>query len=565
MSLYALAKKELLEIIYDRKYVLGFTLQFLLLLAIVPAFSSYLSEEGFRLPAPTMKRFVPVGVVDHSEKSDIFLQALRESERLELYFFDSFPRRELEEGGIAAVIEIPPAYDERALLLLPISVTVASDNIKGDSARDAIDKAIAEASLRLEERRKAILQVDTKDIFIERRFLRPVVVEREGSRYSSFFLGYLIPIVLFFPIFTSSSLIVDAVVGEKERKTIEMLLAAPVQRSTILNGKFVAIYGLITLQVLAWLAALRLEGIAIANLSSVFLLLAAVNLALTATAFVLAAFSRTVKEASIALMLLYVAAFVFLITSLTMEFFNPQRFLEFSPFNSISRLALGEQVGASSYALSLLALGAYSALAMWLASELMGRDDIIFGPRPDLMSLLGDGAEGILARLQGRPMLGGAAVAFLSGVISIPLALALEVSAGVLLLYAMGYGEPSLAAMIIVFALIEEALKPIALYALQARRRWLTDAKTAALYGSLAGLSFFILENVFVVLLLLFSFPSMIFRILSLRTGSTLLLHLLTSGLVGIGISREREFYYFLALATAVHAAYNLALLTAVL
>ncbi len=564
MSLYAIAKKELLEILYDRKYVLGFTLQFLLLLAVVPAFSSYLSEEGFRLPAPTMRNFVPIGVVDHSEKSDVLIAALRENERLELFFFDSFPTRELEEGGIAAVVEIPPAYDERALLRLPVAVTIASSSIKGDSAKDAIERSIADASSRLGERRKAILQVDTKEIVVERRFLRPVVVEREGSRYSSFFLGYLIPIVLFFPIFTSSSLVVDALVGEKERKTIEMLLAAPARRSDIVSGKFIAIYGLITLQVLAWLAALRLEGIAIANLWAVFLLLAAVNLALTATAFVLATFSRTVKEASIALMLLYVAVFVFLITSLTMEFFNPQRFLEFSPFNSISRLALGETVSAPSYAISLVALGAYSVIAMWASSALMGRDDIIFGPRPELMSLLSDGMEDILARLHGRPILGGAAVAFVSGVVAIPLSLALEIASGVLLLYVFGYGEFAIIAMILIFALIEESLKPIALYALQARRHWLGDARTAALFGSMAGLSFFILENAFVVLLLLFSFPSLIFRILTLRTGSTLLLHLITSGIVGVGISRGR-FHYFLALATSIHAAYNLTLLMAFL
>ncbi len=564
MKTKVIVKREILDIVSDKKYMMSLTLQFLLLLAIVPTFSSYLAEEGFTLPAPTMKNFVPIGVMDQSGQSEILKRALLENERLEVYTYDYFPFRELRKGSIVAAIQIPENYDEDSLEQLSIILVISSSNFKEQSAEDAIQQSLSEASAEISARRKSALGIETKDIMMERRWLKPVVIEREGSRYSSFFLGYLIPLILFFPIFMSSSLIVDSVVGEKERKTIEMLLAAPIKRSRIILGKFTAIYGFITLQVLFWLLALRIEGIFIASPIKVFLLLAAINLGLTATAFLLATYSKTVKEANIAMMLLYVMVFVFLTTSLSLEFFNPKHFFELSPFNSLSRLAIGEAVGGFTYGFLVLGLGAYSAVVAIATSRLMERDDVIFGPRPSLFTLLGDSVEGIISKFHKTPAFAASLVAFASGVLAIPLSLLMEVSAGVLFLYIFGYSEVTLVGMILVFAFIEESLKPIALYSLQERRRWITNAKSGAIYGAISGFSFFLLENAFVIFFLFFSFPQMIFRILTLRTGSTLLIHLASSGIVGIGISKSRSrsgIVPFLLLATGIHAIYNLMLL----
>ncbi len=567
MSVWAIARKEFADIVSDRKYMVSLTIQLIFLLAVIPTFSSYLAEEGFRLPAPTMKNFVPIGLVDHSGRATVLLNALQENERLvvENYADLSRAREDLARGKIVALLVLDERYDEDSLRRLPLTLYISASSIKSESARDAIEKSLREASNIISARRRAELGVETAGVVVQRHFLRPVVIEHEGSRYSSFFLGYLIPIVLFFPIFMSSSLIVDSVVGEKERKTIEPLLATPLKRSWILYGKFAAIFGFITLQVLVWLAALTLQGIAIGSMVKVFLLLVALNLALTSTAFCLAAYSRTVKEANILMMLLYVFVFVSLITTLSLEFFNPRSFFELIPFNALSRLATGEGINGITYLSMLVLLGVYSSVAFSGAIRLIQRDDIVYGPRPSPMMLLSDSAAGIMDKFAERPMLGMSAVAIASGILAIPIALALEVSAGILVLYSFGYSATSLILMVASFALIEEAVKPIALYALQRGKARINNATSGAFFGALSGLGFFAAENAFIVLFLLLSFPSMIFRILALRTGSTMIIHMTSSGIVGMGLIRKpgEPPVYHILIAALIHAFYNIVLVMA--
>ncbi len=566
MKVWSITRKEINDIVSDKKYMVSLAIQLLLLLTIIPTFSSYLAEEGFSLPAPSMKNFVPIGIMDHSGRASVLLGALHDNERLvvEKYEEISVAREDLLRGKIVSLLVVEEGFDESSLRRLPLTLYVSAASLKSESAKDAIESSLRTVSSSISSNRRADLGVKSAGIMIERHFLRSVVIEREGSRYSSFFLGYLIPIVLFFPIFMSSSLVIDSVVGEKDRKTIESLLAAPLKRSWILHGKFIAIFGFITLQVVIWLAALTVQGIAIGNIGQVFLLLASVNLALTSTAFFLATYSRNIKEANILMMLLYVFVFVALIISLSLEFFNPHSFFEVIPFNALSRLATGGGVNGLTYISMIVVLGAFSLLALVYAVRLIQRDDIIYGPRPSFMALLTDGVAGVMKRFSERPVMGISVVALSSGVISIPIALALEIAVGIVALYLFGYGFSSLFLMVVIYALIEETLKPVGLYALQRGDRKIDNVATGAFYGALSGFAFFAVENVFVIVFLLASVPSMVFRILALRTGSTMLVHMISSGIVGMGLSKKSRYselpLYHIIVAALIHASYNLVL-----
>ncbi len=563
LSFLIILKKELKDILSNRKYMAGLIIQLALLLTIIPAFSSILAENNLALPAPTMKDFVPVGVVWHQGqlKDTVLGQELSQNERLDITYYDSFPVEDLKNGKIAAVIEIPYGYDETALKKLFVKVTILSSNIKRESAYDAITDSIDRASSIISRDWKSRLELDdTAPIIIERQFLKPVVIEKEGSRFSSFFLGYLIPIVLFFPIFMSGSLIVDSMVGERERKTIESLLTSPIKRSSIVFGKFVNVFGFITIQCLIWLLAISIQGIPVTNLTRVFVLLAALNAGVISTAFFLATYSKSVKEANISLMLMYVFVFTAIILSLSVEFFNPIKLFEINPFNSISRLVVGTPVGQFTYLFQIFVLGIYSGILTYFTSKIFERDDIIFGPRPGVFQLFSDTVDSILDRFEKRPGLGISLVSIFSGLVSLPISLLLEISLGVVLLYIFGYGNLSLFLMIIAFAIIEEFMKPLVLMSIRVRRpNLISDPGKWAGYGALCGFSFFLFENIFVVLMALLSVPSMILGILTMRAGTTLVIHAVSSGIVGLGISKTRSFYlYLFLLAAGIHALYNL-------
>ncbi len=562
--LIAILKKELRDILSNRKYMAGLVIQLALLLTIIPAFSSILSENNLELPAPTMKDFVPVGVVGKSADT-ILGRELSQNDKLDVTYYDSFPAKDLKNGRIAAVIEIPDDYDENTVKKLFVRVTILSSSIKRESANDAISASIDSASSIISRRWNARLKLDdTAPITIERQFLKPVVIEKEGMRFSSFFLGYLIPIVLFFPIFMSGGLVVDSIVGEKERKTIESLLTSPVRRSSIVFGKFINVFGFITLQCLVWLLAISIQGVpvTITNLAKVFVLLAALNAGVISTAFLLATYSRSVKEANVSLMLMYVFVFTAIILSLSAEFFNPIGFFEINPFNSISRLVVGEPVGPFTYLFQLFFLGAYSGILIYFTSKIFERDDVIFGPRPGVFHLFSDGIDAILNRFEKRPGLGISFVSVFSSVVTIPVSILLEISIGVVFLYLFGYGNASLFLMIIAFAMVEEFMKPLVLLSIKRSRPGLiSDPKRRAFYGALCGFGFFLLENAFIVLIALFSVPSMIIAIITMRAGTTLVIHVVSSGIVGIGISKTRTLYLSLfLLASGIHALYNLVL-----
>jgi len=566
VKIWSIVRKEINDIVSDKKYMASLAIQLILLLTIIPTFSSYLGESGLRLPAPTMKDFIPIGIVDQSGNAPILLEAFQRNERLviESYGELSKGREDLSRGRLAALIIVEEDYNEGTLKKLPLTLYFSASSLKSESAKDAVSRSLREASITNSAIRKSALGVESVNILIDRHFTKPVIIEHDGNRYSSFFLGYLIPIVLFFPIFMSSSLVIDSVVGEKERKSIESLLVAPLKRSWILYGKFIAIFGFITLQVLIWLAALSAQGIAIGSIGKVFLLLVSVNLALTSTAFFLATYSRNVKEANILMMLLYVFIFVALIISLSLEFFNPHRIFEFLPFNALSRLATGEGVNGVRYISIIVVLGFYSTMALRAAEKLIHRDDIVYGPRPSLMALLTDSVAEVMGRFSERPALGTSIVALSSGIIAIPIALALEIGVGIVALYLFGYGTNSLFLMVVLFALIEEGLKPIGLFALQRGENKIDKGASGAFFGALSGLSFFVAENFFVIVFLIASAPSMVFRVLALRTGSTMLIHMISSGIVGIGISKKQTArrlpIYYILLAALIHASYNLVL-----
>jgi hypothetical protein len=285
------------------------------------------------------------------------------------------------------------------------------------------------------------------------------------------------------------------------------------------------------------------------------------NLAVISTAFVLATYSSATKEANVSLMLFYVFVFMALIVSLSLEFFNPRGFYDFIPFNIISSLSVGDALNPLALFFVPAVLGGYSLFMIRISTGLIERDDIVFGPRPSVWDLFGYGIEGMLQRFEGHPVAGRALISTLSGALAMPISAVLEISVGVTALYFLGYSYFTLTMLVVIFALLEELLKPIALFPAKVER-----TPSMAAYGGLAGLSFFFFESIFIALILSFSIPLSIYRIITLRMGTTLLIHVVSSAIVGSGISKGKgKFALYLLLATVLHAAYNMGILRAML
>ncbi|MFQ5887128.1 MAG: ABC transporter permease [Candidatus Hydrothermarchaeales archaeon] len=565
MKTLFLMKHELSGILSNKKFMAGFVLQLLLLLAIVPTFSNFLATGDIKTAVPTMKGFVPIGVVDNSPDNPVIVEALTNNEKLEIKYFNTFPSENLQRGEISSVLMISEDYNERSNNQLSVSLVIDRANLKRESVFDAISKSVGDASSRIRRMRESELSgAVLEPIKLKKELLNPVMIEKKEGRFSSFFLGYLIPLVLFFPIFTSGNLIVDIVVGEKERKTLESLLTSPIDAKDITSAKFGAIFIFISIQTVLWLALLRLQKIPIANLGSVLAVLLSVNAAVIITAILLGVYSITVKEANISMMLLYVVLFVGLIVSLSMEYFNPVAAFEILPFINISRLVVGKSINPLTTLFLILSLALYTFIVLLISIKLLERDDVVFGPRPALFDLMNDFTEGVLTRME-HTSFGISVLSFGFAGFAVIFSFTLEVALGMLIFFSFGFSFFTLYLITMLFALIEEFLKPLALYSVAVNRPGAIGAEGGFFYGALAGIGFFFFENFFLAIIVALTLPSRVIQILTLRIGTILFIHAISSGIVGLGISRLTKgenltYLFYLLTAAAIHAGYNLLL-----
>jgi len=108
--------------------------------------------------------------------------------------------------------------------------------------------------------------------------LVPVPSGVSSSPYFGFSYTLLVPLLLFLPVFISGSVTVDAITEEVEHGTLELLRTAPVSLTTVVDGKGAAMAALAPAQAVLWVALLGLNGIAIANVGLLVVLVSALAL-----------------------------------------------------------------------------------------------------------------------------------------------------------------------------------------------------------------------------------------------------------------------------------------------
>jgi ABC-2 type transport system permease protein len=542
--MYALFRHEIYTVVSNKRYMLSLAVQLALIFAILPVFSTFLSTGAVSILTPALNEFVPLGIVDESPNSNGLRDALESNKKLDLIYLQGYDSRILENGQVAAILVIPGSYDESSNRVLDVQLFTDESNMKAGAVYDAVLPSISQTSTMLTEKRKTEFAVSISDpLKVKKELLKPIVLEAGEQRYSSFFLSYLIPLMLFFPIFTVGSIILDSVVGERERKTVESLLVSPIYRDEVIISKFLSASFFVAFQIVLWLLIFGFYGFPIQSKLLIFLVVLIIDSAIISTALLFAYYSRTVKEANILIMLLYTSIFIGLIISLSINYFDTS--IISTPFTIISDLVVGEDTSVLFWPIALIF---YTSLALVTNIGLLERDDIVFGPRPGLFDLLSDLALWLFSL--GRT--GYLLLTFVFSAFAILYASIVEIALGMFIFFTFGFTN----LIVPLFALVEEAIKPVGVYILSAKRDL---KKTEAItLGVLSGIAFFALESLFFAIATYYFFPARILAILKLRIATTMVIHAITSGIVGYGITRKENFAFYLLLATLIHSVFNL-------
>jgi hypothetical protein len=74
----------------NKRYLLSLAFQLLILFAILPVFSTFLSSGSVSILTPALNEFVPLGVVDESTNSGVLREALESNKKLDLFYLQSY-------------------------------------------------------------------------------------------------------------------------------------------------------------------------------------------------------------------------------------------------------------------------------------------------------------------------------------------------------------------------------------------------------------------------------------------------------------------------------------------
>ena len=364
--------------------------------------------------------------------------------------------------------------------------------------------------------------------------------------FGSLLLAFLFLVPMNFVIQSYGS----SVLNERISRRGELLLVAPIERLDIVAGKTLP-YAAIAIAVTVGIAAAIGGGVV-----SVF---AVVPIALTflAATFLGAMFARSFKE----LTFVTITITVFL----TSYVFIPSIFTNVTPIALISPLTLvvmelqGEAVGIGSY---LFSTGPFylSAGVLFLLGTGVYREEDMFTQKPVPLKFL----DALDARLNGIASVGLLTALFL------PFVFIAELLA-IAVLFVLPI-EVSIPLLLVVIAAVEEVAKSIHIFAGFESDRFDRSVSTALLLGLASGIGFFIAEK-FTAVAQLVGLPDLQLGQAALQpagigiTPSTtllllagpLVLHTVTAGVSALG-ARKQLRWYLLALvaATAIHAAYNL-------
>ena len=197
---------------------------------------------------------------------------------------------------------------------------------------------------------------------------------------------------------------IDLTAGERERGTMEILVAAPVPRLVVLIGKFVAVLTVAILTALANLVAMTVTvyslgldslifGDAVfdaATIGLIFVLLFVLAAFFSATLLGLTSFARSFKEAQAYLIPLMLVAFAPGLISLSPNL-KTTAFLSVVPLVNIVLVGRDLLAGQAEFVLVAIAICStilYGLLALSLAAKVFGTDSVLTGGKSSWSDLL---------------------------------------------------------------------------------------------------------------------------------------------------------------------------------
>ncbi|WP_436343329.1 ABC transporter permease [Natronorubrum sp. FCH18a] len=220
-----------------------------------------------------------------------------------------------DNGRFEAVLEVTRDAEDR----LVVGVTAADDGLETTLLVVQLQDLLE--ALEHEERVANVGSLEAPPLTVPN--------EAAASPYVEFTYTVLVPLLLFLPVFISGSIVVDSLIEERSRGTLELLRVSPLSLVDVADAKLLAIAALAPLQAVAWLGLLAFNGTIIASPMALVVFVSALALLVTAAGTAIALVAPDRRQAQIGYSVGIVAALV--VATLLPE----------HPANTVAKLAIG--------------------------------------------------------------------------------------------------------------------------------------------------------------------------------------------------------------------------------
>ncbi len=314
MKFTTITKWEFKETLKSKKFLIIFFLQLSMLFLMIFVFNAFAaniqSDKGVSI-TPSLSGFASLDIDDQGH---LFTKYINPS-LIDIHSSNySNSVQNLNNGEITGFVQVPGDSLDRIRNIDTINIQLYLDY--SDPKRSVIRDEVNSTTNIM----ATAISNSWIDSLIPQNTTQTVVNQQNTGQSIQVQLltNAMLAILLFLPLFFFGNMVIDSVVGEKERKTVEILIAMPISPSQIILGKILAVQGVIALQVALWMIILFTAGFKIANPILVYILVTITALPIIGVTTIISAYSKNYKEAGIGITFAYVGVVgVLIIPALT--------------------------------------------------------------------------------------------------------------------------------------------------------------------------------------------------------------------------------------------------------
>ena len=339
----ALAKKEARDILQNRIYLLVVLVQVFIIIGAVGLVAvAAVASDPALLDQVGITSALNIGLPQNLEGSS--LSKYLEEEKITLNYYNSTDEAKLDLGNkLVAVVDLSSSGE----VVVQVDTSNVFYPVVSTKISDAVDKFNTENTLKnagLNESQVDIIQnpVNFQEIKINQDKQVPLALD--SPYFVEVIYGFIVPFILLLPFFLASNLVTDSVVGEKERKTFEVLLMTPLSSYMVIIGKIIPILLFSLLQSIAWIAVLDLLRVPIFNSALLVLVLFFMGLAFIGVGILISMLVDSTKEANSAITLVLVFATFILFIPLFVKSEIFQGVFNFIPTVLMVKLAVSPNI-----------------------------------------------------------------------------------------------------------------------------------------------------------------------------------------------------------------------------